>query len=118
MVAAPPWMSPMIKSTAAPARLMIPRSRCRPTPRSTATTAIDAAKLKTATEFPAPMGCTIFPHSSPPSAPVKAMTAQRIGPHTCSAAKPIMARATRLNMAPAAPPSWTTSEVSSRHTWP
>ena len=65
MVAAPPWMSPMIKSTAAPARFDDPRSRCRPTPRSTASTAIDAAKLKTATKFLAPMGCTILPHSSP-----------------------------------------------------
>jgi hypothetical protein len=27
-------------------------------------------------------------------------------------------QATRLNMAPATPPSWTISEVSSRHTWP
>jgi hypothetical protein len=108
----------MINSSAAPARLITPRSRCMPAPCSVATTARDPARLNTATEFPAPMGCTILPQSSPASAPLKAMTVHRVGPHTCSAAKPIIARARRLNMAPATPPSWTTSEVSSRHSWP
>jgi hypothetical protein len=63
MVAAPPWMSPMISSTAAPRRLISPTSRCAPTPCRIASTAMEAAKPNTATEFPPPSGCTILPQN-------------------------------------------------------
>jgi hypothetical protein len=66
MVAAPSWMSPMINRTAAPRRLISPTSRWMPTPRSTASTAMEAAKPNTATEFPALTGCRMMPQNCAP----------------------------------------------------
>jgi len=58
-----PWISRAIRSATATSRLATPAMPVARFPDARATAATEAAKPKTATEFPAPTGCIRRPHS-------------------------------------------------------
>ena len=116
--AAPPWMSPAISSATATTRLTAAAMRVARLSDTRAAAADRSGQTEDGDGVPGAHGL----HNDAPHLPgqpeARAITAQRIAPQTRSATAPTMARLARLTIAPARPPSWTTSEVTRRHSWP